>query len=35
MSLSPVAIWPFLLKPQWMNGLSELLLVSHYENCGG
>jgi hypothetical protein len=31
---------PLLLKPQWMNGLSERLLVSHYENnygarCGG
>ena len=26
---------PFLLKPQWMNGLSERLLVSHYENNYG
>src|SRR5215472_8627723 len=25
-------IRPFLLKPQWMNGLSERMLVSHYEN---
>src|SRR5437868_10492403 len=24
-----------LLKPQWMNGLSERLLVSHYENNYG
>jgi len=23
------------LKPQWMNGLSERLLVSHYENNYG
>jgi len=35
MPLSPVAIRPFLLKPQWMNGLSERLLVSHYENNYG
>jgi Fe-Mn family superoxide dismutase len=35
MSLSPVAIRPLLLKPQWMNGLSERLLVSHYENNYG
>ena len=27
-----VAIQPLLLKPQWMNGLSERLLVSHYVN---
>jgi Fe-Mn family superoxide dismutase len=27
-----VAIRPLLLKPQWMNGLSERLLVSHYAN---
>src|ERR1700681_2974940 len=27
-----VAVQPFLLKPQRMNGLSERLLVSHYEN---
>jgi Fe-Mn family superoxide dismutase len=26
---------PFLFKPQWMNGLSERLLVSHYENNYG
>jgi superoxide dismutase, Fe-Mn family len=26
---------PLLLKPQWMNGLSERLLVSHYENHYG
>jgi Fe-Mn family superoxide dismutase len=31
-----VTIRPLLLKPQWMNGLSERLLVSHYEhNYGG
>src|SRR3984957_17001517 len=30
-----VAIRPFLLKPQRMNGLSERLLVSHYENNYG
>src|SRR5882724_10382373 len=30
-----VAIRPLLLKPQWMNGLSERLLVSHYENNYG
>ena len=30
-----VAIQPLLLKPQWMNGLSERLLVSHYENNYG
>jgi Fe-Mn family superoxide dismutase len=30
-----VAIRPFLLKPQHMNGLSERLLVSHYENNYG
>ena len=35
MSLSPVAVRPFLLKPQWLNGLSEQLLVSHYENNYG
>src|SRR5215831_14723469 len=35
MSLSPVTIRPLLLKPQWMNGLSERLLVSHYENNYG
>ena len=28
-------IRPLLLKPQWMNGLSEHLLVSHYENNYG
>jgi superoxide dismutase, Fe-Mn family len=26
---------PLLLKPQWMNGLSERLLVGHYENHYG
>jgi Fe-Mn family superoxide dismutase len=26
---------PLLLKPQWINGLSERLLVSHYENNYG
>jgi Fe-Mn family superoxide dismutase len=30
-----VMVRPFLLKPQWMNGLSERLLVSHYENNYG
>src|SRR3954464_851674 len=30
-----ILIRPFLLKPQWMNGLSERLLVSHYENNYG
>src|SRR3954447_5835318 len=30
-----VAVQPLLLKPQWMNGLSERLLVSHYENNYG
>src|SRR5690348_9246752 len=30
-----VMIRPFLLKPQYMNGLSERLLVSHYENNYG
>jgi Fe-Mn family superoxide dismutase len=30
-----VRIRPLLLKPQWMNGLSERLLVSHYENNYG
>ena len=29
------SVRPFLLKPQWMNGLSERLLVSHYENNYG
>ena len=29
------AVRPFLLKPQRMNGLSERLLVSHYENNYG
>jgi superoxide dismutase, Fe-Mn family len=32
---APVVVRPFLLKPQWMNGLSERLLVSHYENNYG
>src|SRR5499425_650223 len=43
LSLSPrqlaapatVMVRPLLLKPQWMNGLSERLLVSHYENNYG
>src|SRR5215468_2949826 len=30
-----VKIRPLLLKPQWMNGLSERLLVSHYVNNYG
>src|SRR3982751_6360764 len=30
-----VTIRPLLLKPQRMNGLSERLLVSHYENNYG
>ena len=30
-----VAVRPFLLKPQWMNGLSERLLVSHHVNNYG
>jgi superoxide dismutase, Fe-Mn family len=30
-----VVVRPLLLKPQWMNGLSERLLVSHYENNYG
>jgi Fe-Mn family superoxide dismutase len=30
-----VQVRPLLLKPQWMNGLSERLLVSHYENNYG
>src|SRR5215471_20251348 len=30
-----VSVRPLLLKPQWMNGLSERLLVSHYENNYG
>ena len=30
-----VMIRPFLLKPQWMNGLSERLIVSHYVNNYG
>src|SRR4051812_50011810 len=31
----PVMVRPLLLKPQWMNGLSERLLVSHYVNNYG
>jgi len=27
-----VMVWPLLLQPQWMNGVSERVLVSHYEN---
>jgi len=30
-----VMIRPLLLKPQWMNGLTERLLVSHYVNNYG
>src|SRR5258707_12011606 len=30
-----VMVRPLLLKPQWMNGLSERLLVSHYESHYG
>lgn len=30
-----VAVRPLLFKPQWMNGLSERLLVSHYVNNYG
>ena len=30
-----LTVRPLLLKPQWMNGLSERLLVSHYENNYG
>ena len=33
--LETLRIRPLLLKPQWMNGLSERLLVSHYENNYG
>jgi Fe-Mn family superoxide dismutase len=32
---SIIAVQPLLLKPQRMNGLSERLLVSHYENNYG
>jgi Fe-Mn family superoxide dismutase len=35
MTPAPVTIRPLLLKPQRMNGLSEHLLVSHYENNYG
>jgi len=34
-ALATVKVRPLLLKPQWMNGLSERLLVSHYENNYG
>src|SRR5258708_12171862 len=34
-TLGTVMVRPLLLKPQWMNGLSERLLVSHYENNYG
>src|SRR5229473_4885681 len=34
-TLAIAAVQPFLLKPQHMNGLSERLLVSHYENNYG
>jgi superoxide dismutase, Fe-Mn family len=30
-----VMVRPLLLKPQWMYGLSQRLLVSHYENNYG
>ena len=30
-----VMVRPLLLKPQWMNGLSERLIVSHYVNNYG
>src|SRR6202171_4736640 len=30
-----VMVRPLLLTPQWMNGLSERLLVSNYENNYG
>jgi len=30
-----VMVWPLLLQPQWMNGVSERVLVSHYENNNG
>src|SRR3954465_4653463 len=32
---APILVPPFLLKPQWLNGLSERLLVSHYVNNYG
>ena len=34
-ALQTVMVRPLLLKPQWMNGLSERLLVSHYVNNYG
>src|SRR5215831_17199512 len=34
-TLETVTVRPLLLKPQWMNGLSEHLLVSHYVNNYG
>jgi Fe-Mn family superoxide dismutase len=34
-TLTTVMVRPLLLKPQWMNGLSERLLVSHYVNNYG
>ena len=30
-----VMVRPLLLKPQWLNGLSERLIVSHYVNNYG
>jgi Fe-Mn family superoxide dismutase len=33
--VSPIRVRPFLLKPQWLNGLSERLIVSHYVNNYG
>lgn len=35
MDVQQIKVRPFLLKPQWMNGLSERLLVSHYVNNYG
>jgi superoxide dismutase, Fe-Mn family len=35
MEPAAVTVRPLLPKPQWMNGLSERLLVSHYENNYG
>src|ERR1041385_1111894 len=34
-SPEPVMVRPLLLKPQYMNGLSEQLLMSHYVNNYG
>src|SRR5215208_5151132 len=35
MHVQQISVRPLLLKPQWMNGLSERLLVSHYVNNYG